>query len=95
LQGHAKMVDAADAPDLAARLATDGEGRVERLVTIRVVAFDWNCPQFITPRFDEDEMAAIVSPHLSARDRAIARLSERLRALGEDPSPLLEDPKDE
>jgi hypothetical protein len=29
---------------------------VERLFRIRVEAFDWNCPQFITPRFTEAEM---------------------------------------
>jgi predicted pyridoxine 5'-phosphate oxidase superfamily flavin-nucleotide-binding protein len=30
-------------------------GSVERLFRIRVEAFDWNCPQFITPRFTEAE----------------------------------------
>jgi predicted pyridoxine 5'-phosphate oxidase superfamily flavin-nucleotide-binding protein len=31
-------------------------GSVERLFCIRVVAFDWNCPQFITPRFTAAEV---------------------------------------
>ncbi len=31
-------------------------GAVERLFRIQVEAFDWNCPQFITPRFTEVEM---------------------------------------
>ncbi len=30
----------------------------ERLITITVEAFDWNCPQHITPRFTADEMPA-------------------------------------
>lgn len=95
LQGHAKMQTAADAPDLVARLATDGEGRVERVVTVRIAAFDWNCPQYITPRFDEAEVTALVAPPLALRDRAIERLADRLRALGEDPKPYLEDPEDD
>ncbi len=95
LQGHASMRAAADAPDLVDRLATEGQGRVERVVTIRIIAFDWNCPQYITRRFDEAEVNALVAPHLAARDRAIARLSERLTALGEDPAPYLEDPTDD
>ncbi|MEM9708978.1 MAG: pyridoxamine 5'-phosphate oxidase family protein [Pseudomonadota bacterium] len=95
LQGYATMQAAGDAPDLVSRLATEGEGRVERVVTIRIVAFDWNCPQYITPRFDEAEVNALAAPLLARRDRAIARLSERLKALGEDPAPHLEDPKDD
>ena len=31
--------------------------QVERLVTIDVVAFDWNCPQYITQRYTEVEFA--------------------------------------
>lgn len=95
LQGHASMRAAADVPDLAEHLATEGQGRVERVVTIRIVAFDWNCPQYITRRFDEAEVHALVAPHLAARDRAIARLSERLTALGDDPAPYLEDTTDD
>jgi hypothetical protein len=31
---------------------------VDRGMLITVEAFDWNCPQHITPRFTEAEMAA-------------------------------------
>ena len=31
--------------------------KIERLVTIDVVAFDWNCPQYITQRYTESEFA--------------------------------------
>ncbi len=37
-------------------------GRVERAVIIEVEAFDWNCPQHITPRFSEDEVAERIGP---------------------------------
>ena len=95
LQGHATMTNAADMPELAERLAVEGQGRVERVVCIRVVAFDWNCPQYITRRYDERQVNALVAPHLAARDQAIARLSDRLRSLGEDPDMYLKDLTDD
>lgn len=73
LQGHAQMLAAEADPELAAALATEGAGRVERLVKITVAAFDWNCPQFITPRFDQAEMTALIGPEL---DRLEARIKE-------------------
>lgn len=62
LLGRATVQEAADNPTLAAQLDIDGQGKVERLFTIEVDAFDWNCPQFITPRFTEDELAANLTP---------------------------------
>jgi predicted pyridoxine 5'-phosphate oxidase superfamily flavin-nucleotide-binding protein len=32
--------------------------RIERVAIIEVAAFDWNCPQHITPRFTAAELAA-------------------------------------
>ena len=60
--GRAQVQEADADPDLANTLAMDGQGKVERLFTIDVEAFDWNCPQFITPRFTEAELAASLSP---------------------------------
>ena len=62
LLGRAKVQEAASNPDLAEALAIEGQGNVERLFTIDIDAFDWNCPQFITPRFTEEELAASLSP---------------------------------
>lgn len=81
LQGHAQMVDAADDPDLAETLSTEGQGRAERLTTIRIVAMDWNCPQFITPRFDATEIAQIVAPEISKLEARIAELEAENAAL--------------
>jgi predicted pyridoxine 5'-phosphate oxidase superfamily flavin-nucleotide-binding protein len=36
--------------------------RPERILRLRVKAFDWNCPQHITPRFTEQEIAEAVEP---------------------------------
>lgn len=62
LLGRAKVQEAVSNPDLAEALAIEGQGSVERLFMIDIDAFDWNCPQFITPRFTEEELAASLSP---------------------------------
>lgn len=36
--------------------------RIERLALVRIVGFDWNCPQHILPRFTEREIEARVAP---------------------------------
>ncbi len=44
-------------PSLAERLVVTGySGRVERIVTASIAAFDWNCPQHITPRWTLQEL---------------------------------------
>ena len=65
LQGHATLVDAAEVPDLAAMLNVEGQGTVERVMTIRIAAWDWNCPKYITQRFDTAEMTALIGPEMS------------------------------
>ena len=62
LLGHARVEEATEHPALAEELSLEGQGVVERLFVIEVDAFDWNCPQFITPRFTEAELAATLSP---------------------------------
>jgi len=61
--GRMRVVDARDDPALAEKLAIAGyPGRVERAVLINVEAFDWNCPQHITPRFTQAEIAEALAP---------------------------------
>jgi uncharacterized protein len=61
--GYARVVAVADDPSLANRLGVDALGRkVERLVTIDVVAFDWNCPAYITPRYTVGQIEELVAP---------------------------------
>ena len=38
------------------------KGKPERLMKLHLQAFDWNCPQHITPRFTEGEIAQAVQP---------------------------------
>ena len=84
LQGHATLQDAEDAPELAEQLATEGQGRVQRVMTIRIIAWDWNCPQFITPRFDAEEMTALVGPELGRLEAENENLKAELAALRKD-----------
>jgi hypothetical protein len=38
------------------------KARAERIFRLRLEAFDWNCPQHITPRFTETEIAEATRP---------------------------------
>ena len=63
LLGHARSVDLANEPDLAATLVDQDYGaKAERGIVIEVEAFDWNCSQHITPRFTIEEIEPTV-PH--------------------------------
>lgn len=61
--GHARVEDALQHPELVAQLAEPEVQRiVERLFFIEVVSFDWNCPQYITPRYTAAEVEVAVAP---------------------------------
>ena len=73
--GHARVLDARQHPDTAARLAgPEHLPETERVFLIDVLSFDWNCSQFIQPRFTTEEIQGLVQP---LRDR-IAELEARL-----------------
>jgi uncharacterized protein len=75
LLGHVKAVDLADAPDLANALVDQGYGaKVERGFIVDVEAFDWNCPQHITPRFTLPELA----PSIDVLKSRIAELEAQI-----------------
>jgi hypothetical protein len=61
--GRMRALDVHDDPALAERMAIAECGAVvERSMVITVAAFDWNCPQHITPRFTESEIATMFAP---------------------------------
>ena len=56
LWGRARVVE--DDPELLERLLTPGYGaKPERAIVFEVEAWDVNCPQHITPRYTEDQIA--------------------------------------
>ncbi|WP_433781327.1 pyridoxamine 5'-phosphate oxidase family protein [Actinomycetospora sp. CA-101289] len=62
--GRARFVDARDHPEVVADLTVDGyRAVVEQAVLVTVVAFDWNCPQHITPRFSGVELEHLLDPN--------------------------------
>ena len=77
LLGHARVLDAREHPALVDQLAPEPQrSKVERLFLIQVVSYDWNCPQYITPRFTAAEVEKYAAP-LKAR---IAELEAQLAA---------------
>ena len=78
--GHARAVAIQVEPDVTDRLQDASyRARVERGLVIAIEGFDWNCPQHITPRFTQAEMAAAFAPLLARLKAAEAEL-ERCRA---------------
>ena len=77
LLGHARVLDARENQKLVDELAPEPlRKKVERLFLIQVVSYDWNCPQYITPRFTAAEVEMYAAP-LKAR---IAELEALLTA---------------
>jgi uncharacterized protein len=77
LLGHARVLDARQHPELVDQLAPEPlRKKVERLFLIQVISYDWNCPQYITPRFTAAEVEAYAAP-LKAR---VAELEALLSA---------------
>lgn len=75
--GRARVVEAADDPQLIARVTVPGDAAaVERAVVISIEAWDWNCPQHITQRFTVAEVEAVVAPLQAEIERLRARLGE-------------------
>lgn len=60
LLGRMALVGA-EQPSILEQLQDDSyEAQVEKGMIIRVEAFDWNCPQHITPRYTQAEVEALL-----------------------------------
>ncbi len=60
--GRARLVGLEDRAMLDRLALPDYQAVVERGVVITIEAFDWNCPQHITPRFTQAEIEATTAP---------------------------------
>ena len=60
--GRAHIVDASDEKTSNRLAIPTYRAQVERGMLISVEAFDWNCPQHITPRFTLAQMEAATEP---------------------------------
>jgi hypothetical protein len=78
LWGKVRVVHEQDDPSLLARLEVPSyRARVERGIVIEVEAYDWNCPQHITPRYSKPEVDSLLAPLVAE----IADLNARLAAM--------------
>jgi len=67
IYAHAEVVELDADAALTELVTVPGyRAKMERIFRLKLEAFDWNCPQHITPRFTEDEIAESVRP---LRDR--------------------------
>jgi uncharacterized protein len=63
IYAHIEAKDLSADPELAAKLVAPGyKARPERALLVHVEAFDWNCPQHITPRFSAEELESVLEP---------------------------------
>lgn len=73
-----EIIKAKDRPELMERLRVPGyDAQLERAMLLHVEAFDWNCPQHITPRFTMEEIQAMTAPlheHVAKLETELARL---------------------
>lgn len=80
LYARAEVKRAEDDPELAAKVKDEGYRAVlDRIVVLHVEAFDWNCPQHITPRWTAEELRPEVAP-LQQRIAELEAENRRLEA---------------
>jgi hypothetical protein len=60
--GRARLIGLEDRDMLERLTLPDYKAAVERGVIIAIAAFDWNCPQHITPRYTRAEIEAATAP---------------------------------
>lgn len=75
-----------EVPELVGRLEMpEYKAKIERAMTLHVEAFDWNCPQHITPRYTIDEIRQMSLPlyehveNLEEENRRLTGLLDKLR----------------
>lgn len=75
---HAESMDLTADPALATRLTLpDYKAKVERGIVFHLAAFDWNCPQHITPRFTKAQL----EPALNDLQERLTRLETENQSL--------------
>ncbi len=77
---NVEVIDARNKPEIVEKLIVpDYKAKIERAFILHVEAFDWNCPQHITPRFTMDEVKTMIAPlneHIEKLEREIEELKK-------------------
>jgi predicted pyridoxine 5'-phosphate oxidase superfamily flavin-nucleotide-binding protein len=89
IYAHVEILELDAEPALTGAVTTpDYRAKLERIFRLRLEAFDWNCPQHITPRFTEHEVADATQPlryRLALLESENAELRGRLASNSEQP----------
>ena len=84
IRGTAQIFEGEQAREWMDRLREPSyKASVERAFVIRVEAFDWNCPQHITPRFTAEQIQEALAPferRMQDLEQENKRLQEALAA---------------
>lgn len=82
LYAKAEIVELNDNPELLQKLDLEEyKFKPERMMVFNIEAFDWNCPQHITPRFTVEEIEEVLKPqyeHIKNLEDEIAELKVKL-----------------
>ncbi|MCE6991194.1 pyridoxamine 5'-phosphate oxidase family protein [Dyadobacter sp. CY323] len=77
IYAEAEIIEISENPDLYDLLKPeDYKFRPERMLIFHIKAYDWNCPQHITPRYTEQEM----EPMLQEQNAYIRKLEKEIEA---------------
>jgi hypothetical protein len=77
--GRVEILEGDAAKDWIERVRVPGyKATILRVLVIRLEAFDWNCPQHITPRFTEEEIQEALGP-IERRMQALEEENKKLR----------------
>jgi len=77
--GHVEIVEGEKAASWLPRVVVPAyKADIERVFIVRVAAYDWNCPQHITPRYTADEIRDSIHV-LGERIETLERENEALR----------------
>lgn len=75
-----EVKDAAEVPELIDDLTVPNyKAKIERAIIFHVEAFDWNCPQHITPRYTMEEFREMIAPlyeHIEKLEKEIEILKK-------------------
>lgn len=75
LLGRVRLIGTEET-ELLSNLKTSGyRARVERGFEIKVEAFDWNCPQHITPRYTQSQIEELMAPLIE--ENRLLKLNQR------------------
>ncbi|PWL39317.1 pyridoxamine 5'-phosphate oxidase [Flagellimonas aquimarina] len=86
IYAEAEVVSLNERPDLREKLELeDYKYKAERMFVFHIKAFDWNCPQHITPRYtigEISEMAKEREDYIQNMEQEIRELKQRLENCG-------------